>query len=764
MGKSLFIAEKPSVAMEFAKALGASGRKDGYIEDNNNIITWCVGHLIEMCLPDEYSPEMKEWSLDTLPFIPNKFKYKVISSVNKQYKIVAQLLNRKDVSKIYYSGDSAREGEYIQRLVREKAGHNPSAQEFRVWIDSQTEEEIKKGIREAKPLSAYDSLSDSGYARAIEDYLVGMNFSRALSIKYGRLVNAAINAGKYRPVAVGRVMSCVLGMIVQREREIRSADIFPFYGIKADMEDGITLSWKSDAGRFSGTPAEYNGSGLKEKDPVDALAAELNSTGSIKIISVEKSKSKKSAPLLFNLAELQGECTKLFHISPSETLAIAQALYEAKLTTYPRTDARVLTTAMLKVWDHNISGLKSVPEIGRFADEVLSTGLSSALKSKPGKYVDDSKVSDHYAIIPTGEGMEALNSLSEMQKKVYLLICRRFLSIFYPAAEISKVQVAGEACGEKFTGSVSAVTDEGWMMVAGHKDDSAEKQIMAAMGSLGEGVSAPCSYSVKEGKSQPPKRYTTGSMILAMENAGNLIDDPELREEIKGSGIGTSATRSDTIEKLSKDGYISVNKKTQVIQPAAFGELIYEVLARAVPQILNPKYTASWESGLRGIVEGRVTKDVYLGKIYGYIQGGVSAMKSGDHTEELKVAMNALREVYPELGDVSAAGGSKESGLTCPLCGKMLMNGSKGLYCSGYKEGCKFSIFSTMAKKRLPDEILKELVSSFRPDGTGGGEAGPTAKVNGFKSKAGKSFNAKLVLKMDPGDYPKLSFVFDEKK
>ena len=763
---NLYIAEKPSVAMEFAKALGMNlgARKDGYVEDGDNIVTWCVGHLVTMATPDTYDEEYKKWELDTLPIIPAKYLYSILPNTKSQYQVVSKLLNRKDVTKIYYSGDSAREGEYIQRLVRQMAGHNPNAEEYRVWIDSQTKEEILNGIKNAHTLDYYDSLSDSAYARAIEDWLVGMNFSRALSIKYARMISAAAGLSKAEPIRVGRVMSCVLGMIVERERLIRTTDTIPFYGIKADLGKGVEADWKITKGskyENSGDDIRYKDTGLLKKDLTEDLIKTLNNGAVLEITEKKASEEKKTAPLLFNLAELQAECTKTFHISPAQTLEIAQSLYEKKLTTYPRTDARVLTTAICKVYDKNIKGIGSFSHLKGFADNVLNNNWQDKLRTKKTKYVDDAQVSDHYAIIPTGEGSDAYNSLSGLEKDVFTLIAKRFLSIFYPEAVYDRLTLTGKAEGETFTASFSAIKTEGYLEVAGYEKKADAERLLAAASSLSGKI--PATYSLKEGKSKPPSRYTSGSMILAMENAGKLIEDPELREQISGSGIGTSATRAEIISKLEKCNYICINKKNQQITPDKMGELIYDILYIASPNLLNPKLTAEWETGLQEIVDKKQTKDQYLATLNDYIREMVSEMKSKDCTEDVKKAIESLKKVYPDIGKTSTmSNGSEELGIACPDCGKPLMINAKGIYCSGYKDGCKMTIRREVFYKELTDADLKGFMTTAEkaPDGTITSKE--SAVKRGFKSKEGKKFDASLIMVKAPGEYPRFQLKFPE--
>ena len=702
--KNLYIAEKPSVAMEFAKALGMSGgKKDGYIEDDDNIVTWCVGHLITMSYPEKYDENLKKWELDPLPFLPKpeNYKYEVINDVKKQYKTVAELLNRKDVGKIYYSGDSAREGEYIQRLVRQEAGRNPSAEERRVWIDSQTEEEILRGIREAKPLSEYDGLSDSAYARAIEDYSMGINFSRVLSIKYANAVFNSVGM-KRGPIAVGRVMSCVLGMVVDRERAIRN-DVKTFYYTVSGLVEGLDTSWESKENSSFYTPDDlYKNTGFLKKENADKFISSIDQKLEFK--GLDKKKEKKGAPLLFNLAELQGECTRLFHISPDKTLSVAQKLYEAKLTTYPRTDARVLTTAVDKVISKNISGLQNVSEVASFATNIMNNKLYSNIAHT--KYTNDAAVSDHYAIIPTGE-TGALKSLSGLEKDVYLLIARRFLSIFYPEAEYLKAAGKFQSSGENFTIKLSKCVIPGWLEVADKvpEDAEADSQIKI-LESLSVGTAYDAKYGVKEASTAPPKRYTTGSMVLAMENAGKLIEEEELREQIKGAGIGTSATRAEVIKKLAKNEYISVNNK-QVITPTALGEVIYEVLKLAAPSTLSPKMTASWEQGLSMIEKGETSQQEYLTKLYGYITQIVNDVKSKDFKEDLKKEIIKLHAAYPQMKGKSMDSKTEFDSYKCPHCGGEVLIGKYGPYCKD-KCGMSFMYYG----KAYSEKELKALLAN----------------------------------------------------
>lgn len=689
--KRLFIAEKPSVAQEFAKALDMPlTRSNGCYEDDNNIVTWCVGHLIAMSYPEKYDPELKKWSLDTIPFIPDRYKYETIPAVYDQYKVVKTLLNRSDVDAIYYSGDSAREGEYIQRLIRQEAGHNPNAKEYRVWIDSQTRDEILKGINTAHELSYYNTLSDSAYARAIEDFLAGINFSRAMTLKYGRILsNATGNRDNYT-IAVGRVMSCVLGMVVAREREIRSTTVIPFYSVRATMQDQTEADWKiMPDSPYKNIPENYEDKGLLKQEMAQDLVNKLNANGTLNVLDKKQSVKNQAAPLLFNLAELQNECTKRFHISPAETLECAQALYDAKLTTYPRTDARVLSTAISKEITKNINGLSQRSEFAPFVSEINQNNWHANLLDPHCKYVDDSKIADHYAIIPTGEGFAQYNGLNEMCKKVYDLICRRFLAIFYPEAVYDKLQVTYKGLTETFIANYTALKEPGYLAVSPNRkseddeneddENSARAKMNAALQHQG---TIPASFAIREGKSQPPKRYTTGSMILAMENAGNLIEDEELRAQIKGSGIGTSATRAEVLSKLERIHYFQVNKKTQVITPTATGEIIYDILNCAVKEMLSPEHTANWERGLQQIVDGKITKDFYLEKINEYVRYYTGTIKGSDFSAQISQCVDALKEVYPELAKAAASGGTSDVLGECPNCHQPVKVGKFGAYCS----------------------------------------------------------------------------------
>lgn len=636
MGKSLFIAEKPSVAQEFANALKAGGRRgDGYIESDDVIVTWCVGHLVTMSYPEAYDIRYKRWSLETLPFLPKEFKYQVIDGVAKQFRIVSGLLNRPDVETIYVCTDSGREGEYIYRLVEQMAGVKGKIRK-RVWIDSQTEEEILRGIREAKDLSEYDNLSASAYLRAKEDYLMGINFSRVLTLKYGQALSAFLKS-KYTVISVGRVMTCVLGMVVRKEREIRDFVKTPFYRVMGSFSlpssSSFTMEgeWKAVEGSgYYKSHLLYKENGFKEKKDAQALIDSLTGPAPMEAVlaGFERKKETKNPPLLYNLAELQNDCSRLFKISPDETLKIVQELYEKKLVTYPRTDARVLSTAVAKEIGRNIGGLKSYGPMAEFAQEILSQTAYKAIGKT--RYTNDKQITDHYAIIPTGQGFGALRSINPLAEKVYQLICRRFLSIFYPPAVYQKYSLDLERKKEHFFASFKVLESEGYLKVAGKGDDKSQEggktadlpELLEFLKTLKKGMALELlSMEIKEGETSPPKRYTSGSMILAMENAGQLIEDEELRAQIKGSGIGTSATRAEILKKLVSIKYLSLNKKTQVITPTLLGELIVDVVAASIRPLLNPELTASWEKGLTYVAEGSITSDEYMEKLERFVAG-----------------------------------------------------------------------------------------------------------------------------------------------
>lgn len=639
MSKSLLITEKPSVAMEFAKALKINtNRKNGYLESNDWIITWCVGHLVTMSYPEKYDENLKFWRLDTLPFIPEEWKYEIIPNVQNQFNIVKELMQREDVDTIYNAGDSGREGEYIQRLVFMMAKPNPNAKMKRVWIDSQTEDEIIRGIKEAKDLSEYDSLSDSAYLRAKEDYLIGINFSRLLSIIYGRRVAKQINEDKVS-ISVGRVMTCVLGMVVQREREIRNFVKTPYYkiiGKFGDDENNLSAEWKvQEKSKLFESTKLYNESGFRKEEDAKQFIISLKDKKAI-IEELKKSKQKENAPLLFNLAEVQNECTKKFKIKPDETLEVIQDLYEKKLVTYPRTDARVLSSAVAKEISKNLNGLaknfndEDVKQIiNKMVGEKYSTNL---LKTK---YVNDSKITDHYAIIPTGQGFENYEKLPKLNKDIYKLIVKRFLCIFYPPAQYEKVSITIDIDGEKFYASSKVCVDLGYLEIVKGKDSKEEKEDSKKDNGIdkellkklkkGQNVDV-INFETKESETTPPSRYNSGSMILAMENAGKLIEEEELREQIKGAGIGTSATRAEIIKKLERIKYIQINTKTQIITPTEKGETIFDVVYRSMPDMLNPKLTASWEKGLDMVAKKEIKPEVFMDKLQNYIKSKINKL------------------------------------------------------------------------------------------------------------------------------------------
>ncbi len=665
MGKTLVITEKPSVAREYASILNVRGKGDGFIENDSYCITWCVGHLVEMCYPEKYDEKYKKWRMEDLPFLPEEYKYDVISNVKKQYDTVKKMLHRDDIETVLWAGDSGREGQVIEELIRRKGGVRTGMTEKRVWIDSTTEEEIRRGIDEARPYSDYDNLSNAGIMRSIEDYSMGINFSRALSVKYGRMLNDAAGTKKYSAIAVGRVMTCVLGMVVRREREIRSFKETVFYRITGTFtipEGSYGGEWKVTKGSaFEGKPGIYNEKGFLDKDTALKFIETLGKLKGSVIKEIKKTDEKKKPPLLYNLAELQAACSKRFHISPEETLKCAQELYEKKLTTYPRTDARVLTKAVAGEIIKNLKGVKAYTPVSAFADHIIDEGLYKNINKKP--YTDDSKVTDHYAIIPTGN-LKEYNKCSEISKKVYDMIVRRFLSVFYPPAVFKKVSlttlVTTDEGEESFFSRSKVLSDPGYFVITGQdkkytepdkktaeeEDEDGEeddKGLMALIPVLKKGMEVTGGpFSLKEGKTSPPKRYTTGSMILAMENAGQLIEDEELRAQIKGAGIGTSATRANILEKLVNNKYLNLNKKNQILTPSKLGEMIYEVVYFTMPGMLNPEMTASWEKGLSQVEKGELSTKEYRDTLDRYVTKYVESVRKNDLSRELKLRFRAV--------------------------------------------------------------------------------------------------------------------------
>ncbi len=745
MGKKLIITEKPSVARDFARVLNVKGNRDGYIENNEYVISWCVGHLVGMLYPEDYDIKYKSWKLEDLPFLPAEYKYGVLKPVAKQYNIVNGLLHREDIDTVYWAGDSGKEGQTIEENIRNFGGVREGMTELRVWIDSQTDEEILKGIREARSMSEYESLGKSGIMRTIEDYALGINFSRALSVKYGRLVNDAAATKKYTAIAVGRVMTCVLGMVVYREREIRDFVETPFYRVIGNLtEEKIAAEWKiSEGSRYLDSPLLYKENGFKERENAQKLIDEL--TGKeCRVDAIDKSASKKKPPLLFNVTELSAECAKRFKITPAQTLQIAQDLYERKLTTYPRTDARVLTTAVAKEIHKNLYGLRAYEPTSKYTENIINNKLYVNLAKS--QYVKDADVTDHYAIIPTGQVRE-LNGISEMHAKVYDLIVRRFLSIFYPPAEYLQVKLTTVIDTEKLFATAKVLKKKGYMEITGvskqKEEDDAEltedgkKKVLAFIESLKKGDTVPVdSFEIKEGKTSPPKRYTEGTMMLAMENAGNLIEDEELRQQIKKTGIGTSATRGQILKKLVDIGYLNENKKTLILTPSKLGEMIFEVVDMSVPTLLNPEMTASWEKGLEGIINGTVDAAEYRKKLEDYIRRETLKMAGNDMT------MSLAAKIHPFTGKESkGAATRKPIGAKCPKCGGDLTTTKFGYGCSNYwrdNDKCDFSISGTILSHAITEEEVREL-----------SEKGITGVIKGFVSKNGKSFDAKLKINKD---------------
>lgn len=668
--KNLYIAEKPSVARQFADVLGVKGNAgNGYLESDTAVVTWCVGHLVTMSYPEVYDPNLKKWSLSTIPFIPTEYKYEVLPDTKKQFNIVAGLLTRDDIGCIYVATDSGREGEYIYRLVDSMA-HVTGKEKRRVWIDSQTEEEILRGIREAKPLSEYDSLSDAAYLRAQEDYLMGINFSRALSLKFSNVVQRYLGMDRC-VIAVGRVMTCVLGIIVKREREIREFVKTPFYRLVANVgEEGQTFDaeWKAVKGtKYFESPLLYKENGFKERPAAEQLLAELKAGEPEAVVeAVERKKEKKQPPMLYNLAELQNDCSSLFKISPSDTLKIVQELYEKKLVTYPRTDARVLSTAVAKEIGRNISGLKNFQPVAEFAQGAMDSGTYKGIAKT--KYVNDKQITDHYAIIPTGQGFGALRSLSPTALKVYEIICRRFLSIFYPAAEYQKVAMTLSKNGEKLFANFKYLINDGYLKVAANsfskkKDDvKYSPEFIARLAKIKKGDKLSVQgIDIKEGETSPPKRYNSGSLILTMENAGQFIEDEALREQIKGAGIGTSATRDGIITKLEKNKYISLNKKTQIVTPTFLGEIIYDIVYYSINGLLRADLTASWEKGLEGVAEGQISKQEYTDKMTTFVTKYTNLVKQIQNQNGITGVFDKTKVFYAK------GGGSQKKDAKAPV-------------------------------------------------------------------------------------------------
>lgn len=654
--KALFITEKPSVAREFAAALNINAKnRDGYMEGDKAVITWCVGHLVTMSYPDQYDPALKKWDLETIPFIPDTFKYETIPGVQKQFDIVSSLLNREDIDTIYVCTDSGREGEYIYRLVDQQANVSKDKKKKRVWIDSQTKEEVIRGVKEAKDLSEYDNLAAAAYLRAKEDYLMGINFSRALTLKYGWTLGNYLNQKRSLVVAVGRVMTCVLGMIVKREREIRTFVPTPFYRILGHFDcQGfeVEAEWKAVKGsKYFESKKLYKDNGFLDKKDAQEFIKYLEdgSNNETIVVSSYKRQEKKNPPLLYNLAELQNECSKRFKLSPDETLKVVQDLYEKKLVTYPRTDARVLSSAVAKEIYKNIGGLNNYTPISGFANEIMQgKKYQGIIKSK---YVDDKKITDHYAIIPTGQAVGSLSRISEMGQKVYDVIARRFLSIFMPPAVYLKIKLETQTKGEAFFANFKMLKDPGYLKVTGMGGQKKEAQLteeqIHAISSLKKGMPLPVKdYTIKDGTTSAPKRYNSGSLILAMENAGQLIEDEDLREQIKGSGIGTSATRAEIVKKLVSNKYIALNKKTQIVTPTLTGEMIVNVVSASIGSLLNPTLTASWEKGLTYVAEGSVTEEEYMQKLDKFVTQKTNIVKQNNFQYQLRQSFDQIAPYY----------------------------------------------------------------------------------------------------------------------
>lgn len=758
MAKTLIITEKPSVAQDYARVLRVNGKKNGYIENDTWVITWCVGHLVQLSYPEKYDVSLKAWKFENLPFLPEKYLYEIKEEVAKQYNVVHFCLNRSDIDTVYWAGDSGREGQLIEELIRMYGGVRKGMKEKRIWIDSQTDEAILSGIRDAKSMSAYQTISDAGIMRSIEDYAIGINFSRALSLRYGGFSAQAFGDPRKKVIAVGRVMTCVLAMVVEKEREISNFKETLFYGIEGDFESengNCSIKWKvNEKSRFFNSPLLYDESGFKEKKTAEELVDWLKQYKSAKVIEAKHTDSKKNAPLLFNLAELQSECTRKYQISPSKTLEVAQALYEKKLITYPRTDARVLSTAAAIDIEKNIQGLSDIIVYSSYVNQIVRYGTFRNISK--GKYTDDSKVTDHYAIIPTGKS-SAINSLNELETKIFHLICCRFLAIFLEPAIYDNVQVKLMIENECFSVTKKILKAPGFFEIYqdGIEDGSVEKE--AAFRLLTEGmVLNVASMSIKESKTYPPKRYTSGSMILAMENAGKLIEEEVLREQIKGCGIGTSATRANIIDKLVHNAYIKQNEKTQVLQPTNAGECIYEIVKETIPELLVAKLTAEWEKELADIENGLMSSSLYRKKLEEFVSTRTKKIIEEDKNLQLEESTRPFRHGVPRVVQ------RHPLGVHCPKCGGNIIASQFGFGCDNNKKDknestCDFFIGS-ICDVMLSDSQARELIIKKK--------VGP---IEGLKAKSGK-FTAfiKLVVKDDKSigiefEFPELKALEDVK-
>lgn len=758
MSKSLIITEKPLVAQDYARVLRVDGKRDGYLEDDTWIITWCVGHLIQLSYPEKYDESLKTWRFEDIPFLPDEYRYEIKPEVSKQYQVVHRCLQREDVDTVFWAGDSGREGQLIEELIRRYGGVRKGIKEKRIWIDSQTDEAILTGIRDAQPMSAYQSLADAGIMRSIEDYAIGINFSRALSLRYGGFSAQAFGDPRRKVIAVGRVMSCVLAMIVEKEQEIRNFKETSFYGVEGCFrsENGTCfVKWKvNEKSEYYNSPVLYDESGFKEKDRADELTRRLEVGGPALVTEATHTDSKKYAPLLFNLAELQSECTRRFHISPSKTLEVVQSLYEKKMTTYPRTDARVLSSAVASVIDVNISGLGSIPEYKSYTERIMRYGVFKSIGN--GKYTDDTKIADHYAIIPTGK-IESIQSLTELEKRVFDLICRRFLAIFCEPALYDNIKVVIMIGCESFAVTRKILKLPGFYELYQHEQEENETKDEKAFTLLREGMRLSIEeLTVKESKTYPPKRYTSGSIILAMENAGQLIEEEELREQIKGCGIGTSATRANIIDKLVDNVYIKQNEKTQVLTPSIAGECIYEIVKETIPEMLVAKTTAEWEKGLSDIENGLMSLSTYKSKLEHFVREKTNKIIEEDKNLELEESTRPYRHGAPRVIQ------RHPLRVRCPKCGGSITASQYGFGCDNNKKDktistCDFFLGS-ICGVMLSDEQARELIIKKK-----------TGPIDGLKGKQGK-FKAYIKLvKTDEGalgiefEFPELEALDDVK-
>lgn len=687
MGKILVIAEKPSVASDIAKVLKCKSKGEGFLYNDEYIVSWAIGHLVTLYDPEDYDAMLKKWSENTLPILPDTIKLKPINKTKTQLNVLKKLMNSKDTDSIICATDSGREGELIFRYIYEIVKCKKSFK--RLWISSMTDTAIKEGFKKLKDSREYDNLYLSAKCRSEADWLVGINATRAFTVKHNALLS------------IGRVQTPTLSMIVERQKEIRDFVPEEYFEVEADYGEFKGIWFKQ--------PFE-NETRINKKSDAEIIAN--NVKGEIaNIYDVKREEKRQSHPLLFDLTELQRECNRKFGFSAKKTLDVAQSLYEKrKMITYPRTDSRYLSADMKSEMGIVLSKIKDTG----FYSEFLEYAENNIKNSYTKRVFDNSKVSDHHAIIPS-KGKLSIDKLTTDEKKVFDIIVLRFISVFYPQYIYNSIKVFAKCKNENFISKGTEIVEKGWTVLYEKFKTKKDEPVIPDV-KIGDNFVIKKS-AVIEKKTMPPKNYTEATILSAMENAGKMVEDEELKEKLKESGIGTPATRAAIIERLISVGYVIRQGKNLI--PTEKGE---NLIAIVPEELKSPETTGKWEKGLSSVAKGKMSQERFMGSIERYVRflvDNASASNTDIKFEKEEYTKNKKAKRIVSIGK-------------CPLCGKKVLENTKAFYCESWKSGCKFTIWKnsleiygididkTKMRKLLKDKELKNVVMHIPQTGEKG--------------------------------------------